>query len=62
MPTMLRPNKKSEDLFQKIMGEPRNMSKKISIKQPRIETGVGNTNQQVNTNGAYQQPREYYEK
>ena len=36
MPSMPRPNKQAEDIFEGIMGEYHNVSRKISIKQPKL--------------------------
>lgn len=37
MPANTRPNKKAEDIFKNIMGDYKNVSKKITVKNPRAK-------------------------
>lgn len=68
MPTMQRPSKKVEKLFEKVMGEPKNMDKKIKINSriinsaytPFIDDTISNS--QSGKNSFPTNPRETYEK
>ena len=37
MPAMPRPSKKSQELYEFIMGKPKNKDNKVSVKTPRIK-------------------------